>query len=209
MSMKNDRDQSRPAGELEKELARAGKGEIVYSFKQVDGDLVLDEESGRYSENSHIEEDEAAFEYLEHAARREHAERSASKAEFTGEGDPEDTHLLYFDVWQDQDSTLIQEHGAPLPEAQSLPMILVAVLRAVDREDAWWQLRRLRPYEMPRMYEIWQDEWGVGVGVQAHPLSRPDGKILHSFWAETFAAAKEELEAFTASMTTPISPDEP
>lgn len=104
-----------------------------------------------------------------------------------------------FDVWEDQLGPFIQERGVPLPEEQHMPVILVATLRAENLEEAWWQFRQLRPHEMPRFYILWEDEWGTGVGVEGHPLSLPDGKILKTFWADSFREAKKELDRFLAA----------
>ena len=103
-----------------------------------------------------------------------------------------------FDVWQGQDVAEILEHGAGDPDPVRGPMVLIATLRASSVEAAWRQFRRLMPKDMPRFYDIVQDEWGTGVGVQGHPLHQ-DGKVLRTFWAKSFPEAKEELKKFLAA----------
>lgn len=106
--------------------------------------------------------------------------------------------LSYFDAWQGQHVTEMLDHGTGEPDPVRGPMILVATLRASSLEGAWRRFRRLMPKDMPRFYDIVQDEWGTGVGEQGHPIHQ-DGKVLRTFWAKTFSEAKKELKKFLAA----------
>lgn len=112
---------------------------------------------------------------------------------------------VFFDIWEDQQGLLVQERSVSLPEGKSVPMILIATLKAVDVEDALRQMRALRPYEMPRFYHIWKDDsGGIGIGVEGHALCGPGAAILRTFWAETFQQASDEWEALCAERSLPL-----